>query len=159
MTQEAFNDEIRSVRPLLVSMARRLLSDADEADDTVQDVLMRLWQMLDQLHPPVAPLAKVLTRNFCINKIRRRRPTISLTGNDFAEDTGNADERYERIIGIIGQLPDLQQTILRLRHMEGMEMREIAQLIGSNEAAIRKALSRARQTLRLQYIKQYERHQ
>ena len=159
MTQEAFNDEIRSLRPLLVSMARRLLSDADEADDTVQDVLMRLWQMLDQLHTPVAPLAKVLTRNFCIDKKRRSWPTISLAGYDVAADTDNDDERFERIIRIIEQLPDLQQTILRLRHMEGMEMREIAQLIGSNEAAIRKALSRVRQTLRLQYIKQYERHQ
>jgi len=159
MTQEAFNDEIRSERPRLVSMARRLLGNADDADDTVQDVLFRLWQMLDQLHPPVAPLARVLTRNFCINKKRRCRPTVSLSGTDIAEDNDAADERFERIIGIIDELPDLQQTILRLRHMEGMEMREIAQLIGSNEPAIRKALSRARQTLRLQYIKQYEQHQ
>lgn len=159
MTQEAFNDEMSSLRPQLTSMARRLLGDADDADDTVQDVLLRLWQMLDQLHPPVAPLAKVLIRNFCINKKRRCHQTVSLTATDIAEDKEETDERFERIIEIIEQLPDLQQTIIRLRHMEGMEMREIAQLIGSNETAIRKALSRARQTLKLQYTKQYERHQ
>ena len=39
-------------------------------------------------------------------------------------------------------------TILRLRHLEGMEMNEIAVLTGSSEVAIRKALSRARQAVR-----------
>ena len=47
-------------------------------------------------------------------------------------------------------------TILRLRHLEGMEMNEIAVLIGSSEVAIRKALSRARQAVRQKYMKQYE---
>jgi RNA polymerase sigma-70 factor (ECF subfamily) len=50
----------------------------------------------------------------------------------------------------------LQQTILRLRHMEGMELRDIAALTGSSEVATRKALSRARQAVRLQYMKRYD---
>ena len=50
----------------------------------------------------------------------------------------------------------MQQTILRLRHIEGMEMKEIAELTGSTEVAIRKTLSRARQTLKQQYQKRYE---
>ena len=59
-------------------------------------------------------------------------------------------------MAVIETLPSLQQTILRLRHIEGMEMSDIAALIGSNEVAIRKALSRARQAVRTQYVKQYE---
>lgn len=49
---------------------------------------------------------------------------------------------------VIEALPDLQQTILRLRHMEGMDSKEIAELTGSTEVAVRKALSRARQAVR-----------
>ncbi|WP_461186510.1 RNA polymerase sigma factor, partial [Trueperella pyogenes] len=49
-------------------------------------------------------------------------------------------------------LPTMQQTILRLRHMEGMEMQQIAELIGSNEVAVRKALSRARKAIKAQYL-------
>jgi RNA polymerase sigma-70 factor (ECF subfamily) len=41
----------------------------------------------------------------------------------------------------------MQQTIVRMRHMEGMEMAEIAELIGTSEVAVRKSLSRARQSI------------
>jgi RNA polymerase sigma-70 factor (ECF subfamily) len=53
----------------------------------------------------------------------------------------------ERTMRMVETLPDRQQTMIRLRHMEGMEMSEIAQLTGSTEVAVRKALSRARKTL------------
>ena len=58
------------------------------------------------------------------------------------------DERYMQVMQIIDTLPTLQQTVMRLRHIEGMEMREIAALTGSSEVAVRKTLSRARQTIR-----------
>ena len=70
-------------------------------------------------------------------------------------DAGD-DERLARILSVIEGLPPLQQTILRLRHMEGMELRDIAALTGSSEVAVRKALSRARQAVRLQYMKRYD---
>ena len=53
----------------------------------------------------------------------------------------------EQTMKMIDQLPEMQQTIIRLRHMEGMEMKEIASLTGSTEVAVRKALSRARKAL------------
>ena len=49
---------------------------------------------------------------------------------------------------VVESLPDVQQTILRLRHMEGMEMKDIARLLQMEETAVRKALSRARQAVR-----------
>ena len=55
---------------------------------------------------------------------------------------------------LVDKLPTMQQTIMRLRHMEGMEMCEIATLTGSNETAVRKALSRARQAIRQQLKQQ-----
>ena len=63
-----------------------------------------------------------------------------------------------RLIGVEGHsmVPTLQQTILRLRHIEGMEMREIAELTGSSEVAIRQTLSRARKALKQQYKIRYE---
>jgi RNA polymerase sigma-70 factor (ECF subfamily) len=66
----------------------------------------------------------------------------------FQEEDEALRERIERMMKVIETLPDMQQTILRLRHMEGMEFKEIAELTGSTEAAVRKALSRARQAVR-----------
>ncbi len=156
MTNEEFKDEARRLRPKLLEVARRYLGDED-AEDTVQDALLRLWQMLDQLHLPLDALASVLTRNLCIDRLRRLHPQVTLK-EDLERTESEApptDERIDRMMSVIATLPPLQQTILRLRHMEGMEMGQIAALIGSSEVAIRKALSRARQSVREQYLRKY----
>lgn len=154
MTQEEYKEEARRLRPQMMNVARRYLAD-DDAEDTVQDALLRLWQMVDKLRMPLDGLASVLVRNLCVDKERRRHRTLALTEASDNEDT-RQDERIERMMGIIESLPSLQQTILRLRHMEGMEMKDIAEIIGSSEVALRKALSRARQAVRQQYMKQYD---
>ena len=155
MTQEEFKDEAQRLRPRLMLTARRYLGD-DDAEDTVQDALLRLWQMVGELRQPFDALALRLTRNLCIDKVRRKKATVTLTANGETDEADGDDERIERMMAVVSTLPDLQQTILRLRHLEGMEMNEIADLIGSSEVAIRKALSRARQAVRQKYMKQYE---
>lgn len=148
MTTETFRQEAQRMRTTLVRLAFGILRDSDEAEDVVQDVLLRLWQMRDQLRMPVEPLARVLTRNRCIDIVRRKKPAAELSMAVFQEEDEALRERIERMMKVIETLPDLQQTILRLRHMEGMEFMEIAELTGSTEVAIRKALSRARQAVR-----------
>ena len=155
MTQEEFKEEAQRLRPRLMLTARRYLGD-DDAEDTVQDALLRLWQMVGELRQPFDALALRLTRNLCIDKVRREKATVTLTANGETDEADDDDERIERMMAVVSTLPDLQQTILRLRHLEGMEMNEIADLTGSSEVAIRKALSRARQAVRQKYMKQYE---
>lgn len=155
MTQEEFKDEVGRLRPKLLGVARRYVGDED-AEDVVQDVLLRLWQMLGELRLPIDALASVLTRNMAVSLLRRQprlQPDASMVADE--ADAGD-DERLARILSVIEGLPPLQQTILRLRHMEGMELRDIAALTGSSEVATRKALSRARQAVRLQYMKRYD---
>ena len=148
MTTETFRLEAQRMRTTLVRLAFGILRDSDEAEDVVQDVLLRLWQMRDQLRMPIEPLARVLTRNRCIDIVRRRKPAAELSMAVFQEEDEALRERIERMMKVIETLPDMQQTILRLRHMEGMEFEEIAELTGSTEVAVRKALSRARQAVR-----------
>lgn len=148
MTTETFRKEAQRIRTTLVRLAIGILRDSEEAEDVVQDVLLRLWQMRDQLKMPIEPLAKVLTRNRCIDLIRRKKPATEPTFAVFQEEDEALRERIERMMQVIETLPDLQQTILRLRHMEGMDSKEIADLTGSTEVAVRKALSRARQAVR-----------
>ena len=159
MTQEEYKEEVRRIRPKLISVARRYVGD-DDAEDTVQDVLLRLWQMLNELHLPIDALATVLVRNQCISLLRKQRHNVILPAANVPDElpvsaAGAAEnENIDRLMDIIESLPSMQQTILRLRHMEGMEMRDIAELTSSNEVAVRKALSRARQAVRIQFLKQ-----
>ena len=172
--------EARRLRPRLLATARRYVGD-DDAEDVVQDVLLRLWQMVDELRQPLDALASVLVRNQCVSLLRRQHRLATVVG-DFAvsdgktvghsggDETvghsggdegdghsggdvgdGSTDERLERLMRVIERLPTMQQTVLRLRHVDGMEMRDIAAIVGTTEVAVRKTLSRARQNVRQQY--------
>ncbi len=153
MNATEYQHEAQRLRPQLQAEARRYLQDADEAEDVVQDVLLKLWLMREEVALPMDALAKVLVRNRCIDRLRRLRPTIDIDSLPLIELTDDTQERIDRMMTIIRQLPDMQQTVLRLRHIDGMDMADIARLIGSSEVAIRKTLSRARLAVRDIYLK------
>ena len=154
MTKDEFQQAVERLRPRLAEQARHYLTDGEEAEDAVQDVLLRLWQMHEKLHSPIDGLAVVLTRNICIDLLRRHQPMVDCDIVAIGESAeGDDHERIERMMAVVETLPDTQQTLLRLRHMQGMEMKELASLLHMNEAAVRKALSRARMAARKQYYR------
>ena len=108
-----------------------------------------------ELQQPMLPLALVVTRNLAIDRLRRHQQTQPLE-TVMATSEPDTDERTARILAIIDTLSPMLQTVLRLRHMEGMEMSDIAELTGSSEVAVRKALSRARMAVRERYFKKDE---
>ena len=93
-------------------------------------------------------MARVIVRHRCLDILRRQPQTVSLTDTD-AEDKDEdiKDDRIERMMSLVETLPTMQQTVLRLRHMQGMEMRDIANIIGASEVAVRQSLSRARRAI------------
>ncbi|MBP3773809.1 MAG: sigma-70 family RNA polymerase sigma factor [Bacteroidaceae bacterium] len=156
MTTEEYQQEAARLRPVLLRTALRYLSEEDEAEDIVQEALIRLWNICDCLQRPMDGLAQVTVRNLCIDLMRRNRREMPLDDTDLPHIPEDSMQRIDRMMHIVAQLPTMQQTILRMRHMEGMEYADIASLTGSNEAAVRKALSRARKTVKERYFKIYE---
>ena len=147
MTVNEYKEEAGRVRPKLLIIARRYMGGEDEAEDVVQDILLKLWQICDTLRLPIDPLACVLVRNRCIDLLRKHRRTVEI-GEEVVDCVEQEDDRVERMMNIIDTLPTLQQTVLKLRHLEGMEIKDIAELICSTEVAVRKTLSRARMSVR-----------
>lgn len=156
MTKEEFQQEARGCREKLVGIAAGYLKSRNDAEDIVQDALLKLWTMCPELRSPLLPLASVLTRNLSLDRLRRHPSVQSLSAEDAAD---GGDERTEqahidRMMRIIDALPARQQVILRLRHLQGMEYSDIARLTGCTKTAVRKAVSRARQAVRDQYLKE-----
>lgn len=153
MTTEEYKREASRLRVRLNNEAGRYLNDADEAEDIVQDAMMKLWTMCNELKMPIDALARTLVRNLCIDRIRRRKHTADISLPDIVcEDVvQERHEQIERMMKIVDKLPSAQQTVLRLRHLQGMEISDIAAMTGCSEAAIRKSLSRARQAVRDKY--------
>lgn len=147
MTDIEFQSEAEKLMPRLKAAAQRYMSDASFADDVVQDVMMRLWELRDELRLPFDALALTLTRNMCVSALRHKHNTVALEGHD-AEDVPSDDSRVKLMMRLIGLLKPMQQLVIRLRHISGEEMSDIAEMTGMSEPAVRKCLSRGRIALR-----------
>lgn len=149
MTTEIFMDEVKAMRPMLLNVAKSILNSDDEAEDVVQDAMLRLWQLRDEPVRNIHGFARIVVRNLSLNKIRRKPQTVDIgQANLTADDTETErNEQIDRMMALIDALPTMQQTILRLRHMQDMTMADIASIIGTSEVAVRQSLSRARRSI------------
>ena len=152
MTTEAFQQQAGELRKQLVSIAHKYMGNTDEAEDIAQDAMVKLWLMREQLTLPIAGMASIVTRNLCIDALRKKHQTIDIAQLPDEADFSDDGEQIEQLLKVIDSLPSTQRTILRMRHLQGMEMREIALVLGSTEIAVRKTLSRARKVVRNRLI-------
>lgn len=148
------------MRPDIYRTALGIVKDAEAADDVAQETLLKLWSMGDRLDAYDRPgaLACIIGRNLAISHLRRRRgdspldEAVCLATEPSPEETVTRREEAEHVDWLMSRLPDTQQAILRMRHVEGMETEEIAALIGSTPGAVRVALSRARHKVKLMFM-------
>jgi RNA polymerase sigma factor (sigma-70 family) len=152
MTTEEFQQQAEELRKQLVGIAHKYMGNTDEAEDIAQDAMIKLWLMREQLTLPIAGMASIVTRNLCIDALRKKHQTIDIAQLPDEADFSDDGEQIEQLLKVIDSLPSTQRTILRMRHLQGMEMREIALVLGSTEVAVRKTLSRARKVVRNRLI-------
>lgn len=145
-------ESVGKIRPKLLLIANRIVGDSEEAEDVVQDALLRLWQLREDDIRNAESLAKVITRNLSIDLVRRKHVMVDVDESllEMDEEYQN-EEQVERVMNLIGQLPTMQQTVFRLRHIEGMQMADIARIAGTTEQAVRQSISRARRTILKNY--------
>ena len=131
------------------------------AQDAVQDLYVRLWNVRDRLDNILHPEAYGITmlKNLCLDRIRRSsvagpQPLDRIpepAEPDPPPDGLLADrEALEHLEHLIGRLPEKQRTVLKMKIYEGLEYEEITQRTGWSGIHLRVLLSNARKTLRKQ---------
>lgn len=160
MTRKEFETMVPALRGRIVAMVRRMSAEADPdlADDVAQDTLLKLWTMRDRLesYRSVEALTMVMARNRAIDLLRNPLGTTMsiddamqhIDSSLTAEDRLILMEERTEIDEIVASLPSAQQAILRMKHIEGLEVNEIAQITGSSPGAIRVSLSRTRHQIK-----------
>ena len=161
MTSAEFQTLASTLRPRLLAQATRYLRDTAEAEDIVQDAMLKMWVLHDQLIGNAEAFASVLVRNLSLNRLRQLHRMQTLTEMDLLEmerldadsrSQQDTDEQVAQLMSLVEALPDRQKTILRLHDLEGMDYDEIAQVTGLSAASLRQTVSRARRLLRLRYL-------
>lgn len=162
MSQERFKAEILPIRDKLFHIAQKILVEEEEAEDAVQEVLLKLWHTRDSLDKYESPaaFAMTVTKNHCLDRLKLKNRMESLDETyDSRAGTDNPYLQLERknteevIRKIIEGLPQLQQAIIRMKDMEEYEVEEIAEITGTKVESVRVNLSRARKKVREEYIK------
>lgn len=152
-----FRKSVYPLRDKLFRFARRILEHREEAEDTVQEVFIRLWNNREKLdeYRSVEALAMVTTKNLCLDRVRSRKYPFenfedhrNFLENIPGEQAPDHSELIGKIRKIMEGLPETQRIIMHLRDIEGYEFSQIAEVVEMNENAIRVALSRARKRTR-----------
>jgi RNA polymerase sigma factor (sigma-70 family) len=162
MNQSEFMQLINPFKDKLFRLAKRLLVSTEEAEDAIQEVLVKLWNKNENLseYNSVEALAMTMTKNYCLDQLKSKRAgNLKIVHNNFTDREASLQQKVEDhdtwnwVEKVIRQLPEQQKLIVQMRDIEQYEFEEIAKILEMNETAVRVALSRARKTIREFMIK------
>ena len=156
MDIQLFKIQVLPVREKVYRLALRMLRCHADAEDTAQEVMLRLWAMRGQLatYRSIEALAVQIGKNICINKLRARKHSSDDAFDTMQDSSPAPDQQLEAadsmatVARVIERLPETQRMVIRLRDIEGYQPGEIAEIMGCDESAVRVNLSRARKKVK-----------
>ncbi|MDR1004631.1 MAG: RNA polymerase sigma factor [Prevotellaceae bacterium] len=162
MELKQFKSTILPLRGKLLAYAGKLTGCSEDAEDAVQEVLLKLWNKrleLDRCHN-IEAFAMTVTHHLCMDMWRSRHtPTLPLeqvhamSGDHRPDRQTEMNDAVSLMHRLIDALPTLQRTIMRMKDIEAYETEEIADITGCAPDAIRSNLSRARKKVRDNYLR------
>lgn len=159
--ETGFRDEVMALLPGMRGYALILTRSAQDADDLIQDVLLRAWKYRDGFAPGTnlkAWMFRILRNEFLSHAKRKARTPFSLDAPDAMEPACQPDQDWRRLYGDLlkglEQLPlDLREALL-LVGASGFTYEEAAEACGCAVGTVKSRVSRARD--RLAYIMDYD---
>jgi len=164
MNAEEYKILVIPAKDKMFRLAKRMLFDREDAEDAVQDVLIKLWEMRNKMNSKRNPVsyAMMSVKNYCIDRIRSRKQMYELNEDIVETKICQPDKQVELsdtknfIEQIINELPEQQKIIMHLRDIEQFEFIEIEQICGYDRNYIKVNLSRARKKVRQELLAKYK---
>src|ERR1700742_3919760 len=161
--ERAFRRLIEPYRHALEVHCYRMLGSTHDAEELVQETLLRAWRALERFEPKAqfqTWLYRIAT-NACLDELERRPrrpepvdPFPDLPSDDTASPTYDPAARYAMREGMelallraIQELPGRQRAVLIFRDVLGWTAPEVAEILETTGASVNSALKRARATI------------
>ena len=155
--ERAFATRVSAHHGRVYALCRRMIGDEADAEDTAQEVFLKLWTQPAAWNPEGARFSTWLyrvTANACIDRLRKRVPEPVATIPDHADDRPGPAEALDRgqvaarVEAALARLPDRQRLALMLTYYQGLSNREAAKALEVNVDALESLLARARRSLK-----------
>ena len=166
MKEVSFRNDILPLKDILYRLALRITLNRAEAEDIVQDTLIKVWNRRDDWAQMdnIEAYSMTVCRNLALDRIERadnRTGSLDDIGTD-RPDTASSPlertaqlDRIEIVRSLIDSLPEKQRSCIQLRDFEGRTYKEIARVLGISEEQVKVNIFRARQTIKFKF-QQYD---
>ncbi|TWG86958.1 RNA polymerase sigma factor (sigma-70 family) [Luteimonas sp. J16] len=167
--RDAYGRIVAASQNTVTAVALAITRDVATSEDIAQEAFLSAWHNLARLKSPSSflPWLRQITRNLAHDHLRGRRNRM-LQGEaaDIAiQHAADPDgcpleqaldaEREAVAADLISELPEDSREVLLLYYREGQSSKQVASLLGLSDAAVRKRLSRARQSVREDLLRRF----
>ena len=156
------SNDILPLKDKLFRLALRITLDRAEAEDVVQDTMIRVWNKRDewQQFESVEAYCLIVAKNLAIDRSQKKDAQNVELSPEMAEEADTSgpydrlvnNERMKIIHRLIDELPEKQRLIMQLRDIEGESYKDIAKVLQLTEEQVKVNLFRARQKVKQRYI-------
>ena len=162
MDAESFKRMFLPWHAKLYGVACRLLENAEDAEDLIQEAYLKLWSKREELTLISNPeaFAVTLVKNMCFDLLRsgkylsdRQHLPLTEAQNALPADGRDAKDDAQLVRMLIARLPQQQRMVMMLRDVKGCSYEEVERLTGLNAVNVRVLLSRARKKIREEFTK------
>ena len=160
----SFQTDILPLKNELFRMALRITQNREEAEDVVQETMIKVWNRRDQWPQldSIEAFCLTICRNLSLDKLRRMDNQAQSLGDDIdptdLSHSSNPEQitiqrdRSRMVRQLINELPERQRTCMQLRDIEGKSYRDIAQILDITEQQVKINIFRARQAVKERYL-------
>lgn len=157
-----FRNDILPLKNVLYRLARRITFNHEEAEDIVQDTMIKVWNKRDdwQEIDSIEAFSLTICRNLALDRMKKADNDSHAAADEVSGQADTAATPYERAVQqdrmetvkrIIDSLPEKQKSCMQLRDFEGKTYREIAGILGVSEEQVKVNIFRARQTVKKKF--------
>lgn len=159
MTQNELLNTLISLQPVMQLTAEKLLPTAADAEDTVQETVIELWERRDQLQHVLnlEGYAMQAVKNRCISFLRKHHdiatPNLEEALSNLGDEDLNAEaalieEQAAQLDHMMERLPEVQREAVKMKYIDNLSHNEIQHQLGMSSANVYTTLSRALDNLR-----------
>jgi len=161
----SFQNDILPLKNELFRLALRITQNRADAEDVVQDTMLKLWNRRDEWEQidSIEAFSLTICRNLALDRVKRMDNQLRSTmlPSDETQDHSYSANPEQQTIGrdrltlvnrLIAQLPEKQRTCMQLRDIEGKSYRDIASILDITEQQVKINIFRGRQTVKQNFF-------
>lgn len=164
MKKVSFRNDVLPLKNELFRLALRITLNRAEAEDIVQDTLIKVWNRRYEWETidSIEAFSLTVCRNLSLDRIRKKENSNeSLEDVKVSEPLASSnpqdrmiqEDRVSLVKQIVDALPEKQRSCMQLRDFEGKTYKEIAEVLDISEEQVKVNIFRARQTVKQKYLK------